>query len=90
MHGDAACYGTAMVMPATTQTRMACPTCAPNLLHDVTASTPMENTAAHVVTCVRLSCGHSWHRTIRNIGGLFPGSSRNATVVACHCGADPA
>ena len=76
--------------PATTQTRMACPTCGPNLLHDVTASTPMENTAAHVVTCVRLSCGHSWHRTIRNIGGLFPGSSRNATVVACHCGADPA
>ena len=75
-----------MVLPATTQTRMACPTCGPSALHDVTTSSPVENVAAHVVTCVRLSCGHSWHRAIRNIGGIFPGSPRNATVVPCDCG----
>ena len=45
----------------------------------------MENIAAHAVTCVRLSCGHTWHRTIRNIGGIFPGSTRNATVAPCDC-----
>ena len=69
----------------TTRTRMACPSCGLTPLHDVTTSTTMENIVAHVVTCVRLSCGHVWHRTIRNIGGIFPGSPRNAAVAPCDC-----
>jgi hypothetical protein len=84
--GHASCYATPMVMPGTSRTRMMCPSCGPSVLHDVTASTPMENTAVHAVTCVRLSCGHVWHRIIRNTGGIFPGSPRNATVVPCDCG----
>ena len=69
---------------ATAAARTVSPHCGPNL-QDVTASRAIENTNAHVLTCVRLTCGHTWHRTIRNIGGIFPGSPRNATFAPCDC-----
>ena len=66
-----------MGIAATKATRILCPHCGPNP-RDGAASRAIENTGAHVTTCVRLSCGHAWHRTVRNIGGIFPGSPRNA------------
>jgi len=75
-------------MVATATVRILCPHCGP-MAQDVAESKGIENTNAHVVTCVRLSCGHVWHRTIRNIGGIFPGSARNATLAPCDCAADP-
>ena len=69
--------------------RIPCPQCGP-MLQDIAASSGIENTNAHIITCVRLSCGHTWHRTIRNIGGIFPGSARNATFAPCDCGVGPA
>jgi hypothetical protein len=66
--------------------RLLCPRCGPPPnLQQVATSRVLENTDEHVVTCVRLACGHTWHRAIRNIGGIFPGSPRNATVVPCDC-----
>jgi len=64
--------------------RVPCALCGP-LLQDIAVSRTLENTHLHVVTCVRLSCGHDVHRTIKNIGGIFPGSTRNATFAACDC-----
>jgi len=76
----------AMGAEATTQAvRILCPRCGPTNAQGIAASRPIENTDAHVLTCVRLSCGHTWHRTIRNIGGIFPGSPRNATFAPCDC-----
>ena len=40
---------------------------------------------AGVVTCHRLACGHAWHRTVANVGHIFPGLVRNATFVPCDC-----
>jgi hypothetical protein len=40
---------------------------------------------AGVVTCHQLECGHAWHRTIANVGRIFPGLVRNATFVPCDC-----
>jgi hypothetical protein len=41
---------------------------------------------AGVVTCHQLACGHAWHRTVANVGQIFPGLVRNATFVPCDCG----
>ena len=71
-------------MGTTTKTAVLCPGCGP-IHQEVAASRMVENTSTHVVTCVRLSCGHVWHRTIRNIGGIFPGSPRNVTFALCDC-----
>jgi hypothetical protein len=64
--------------------RVACALCGP-LLQDIATSRPLQNTHLHAITCVRLSCGHDVHRTIKNIGGIFPGSTRNATFGPCDC-----
>ena len=64
--------------------RIVCSHCGPGL-QDIAASRAIENTSDHVLTCVRLACGHTWHRTVRNIGGIFPGSPRNATFAPCDC-----
>jgi len=64
--------------------RVTCASCGPNL-QDISTSRPLENTQLHAVTCVRLSCGHDVHRTIKNISGIFPGSTRNATFAPCDC-----
>ena len=40
---------------------------------------------AGVVTCHQLECGHAWHRTVANVGRIFPGLVRNATFVPCDC-----
>jgi hypothetical protein len=69
---------------ATKTAPTACPRCGPTL-QDIAASRAIENISAHVLTCVRLACGHIWHRTVRNIGGIFPGSPRNATFAPCDC-----
>lgn len=42
---------------------------------------------AGVVTCHELECGHAWHRTVANVGHIFPGLVRNATFVPCDCDA---
>lgn len=70
-------------------TRILCPQCGP-IPQDIAASRTIENTRAHVMTCLRLTCGHAWHRAVRNIGGIFPGSARNATFAPCDCPTDPA
>ncbi|MGH7553864.1 MAG: hypothetical protein ACREMQ_12635 [Longimicrobiales bacterium] len=73
-----------MMLGATKVVRVVCPRCGVEP-QGVAASRIVENTQAHVVTCLRLACGHAWHRTIRNIGGLFPGNPRNATLAPCDC-----
>jgi len=40
---------------------------------------------AGVVTCHELECGHAWHRTVANVGRIFPGLARNATFAPCDC-----
>ena len=50
-----------------------------------TRSRPLSADVAGVVTCHQLDCGHAWHRTIANVGGIFPGLVRNATFVPCDC-----
>jgi hypothetical protein len=51
----------------------------------VTRSRPLSASLAGVITCQRLECGHAWHRTIANVGGIFPGLARNATFAPCDC-----
>jgi len=51
-----------------------------------TRRTPLSTGAAGVITCHQLDCGHTWHRTVANVGGIFPGLVRNATFVPCDCG----
>ena len=40
---------------------------------------------AGVITCHQLECGHTWHRTVANVGRIFPGLVRNATFAPCDC-----
>jgi len=49
---------------------------------------PLSAGLAGVVTCHRLECGHAWHRTIANVGRIFPGLVRNATFAPCDCRQD--
>lgn len=51
-------------------------------------TTPLSAGLAGVVTCHQLECGHGWHRTIANVGSIFPGLVRNATFVPCDCPQD--
>jgi hypothetical protein len=46
---------------------------------------PLSAGLAGVITCHQLECGHAWHRTIANVGGIFPGLVRNATFAPCDC-----
>jgi len=46
---------------------------------------PLSASVTGVVTCHQLDCGHAWHRTIANVGGIFPGLVRNATFIPCDC-----
>ena len=49
---------------------------------------PLSASVAGVITCHLLDCGHAWHRTIANVGGIFPGLVRNATFAPCDCSDD--
>ena len=51
----------------------------------VTRRIPLSASVAGVITCHLLACGHAWHRTIANVGGIFPGLVRNATFAPCDC-----
>jgi hypothetical protein len=46
---------------------------------------PLSAGPAGVVTCHELECGHAWHRTVANVGQIFPGLVRNATFAPCDC-----
>lgn len=49
---------------------------------------PLSASVAGVITCHVLECGHAWHRTVANVGGIFPGLVRNATFAPCDCADD--
>jgi len=63
---------------------MKCGICGPREQADPRSRLLTRN-ATGVVTCHRLACGHGWHRTIPDVGGIFPGLVRNATFAPCDC-----
>jgi len=77
--------GTAILIDAEpTIVRARCPLCGPHAQMEL-RTRPLSSGPAGVITCHELECGHTWHRTVANVGHIFPGLVRNATFVPCDC-----
>jgi len=77
--------GTAILIDAEPAiVRARCPLCGPHAQMEL-RTRPLSSGPAGVITCHELECGHTWHRTVANVGHIFPGLVRNATFVPCDC-----
>ena len=64
--------------------RVRCAVCGPRERTE-TRRRLLSDGVAGVITCHQLDCGHAWHRTVANVGGIFPGLVRNGTFIPCDC-----